>query len=760
MAIALAALLLGVVTVDAATYGNAWAWGQNSYGEVGDGTLTYRPAPVLIHTPPGVHFVTAAEGNSNGVALDDTGSLWTWGSRLGDGSAGTSTVPVRATMPTGTAFTQISAGDVFTVALDRAGNVWEWGQDSVGGVFGAPGAAGSLTPVRVAMPAGVTFAQVAAGPYGTVVARDNRGRVWAWGDNRTGEAGDGMKESAVTRPQLVQFPAGVTLTSVSAGGIGGGYGGAHEVALDSNGNAWSWGDNSAGEVGINSGEQVIDTPHEVPMPSSVRFTNVLAAGATTLAIDSTGRIWAWGTDLGGDLGNGPAMVFEAAAPTGTSAAPTALVPRRLATPAGTRYAAVTCGSSFCIATDTNGSELFLGGSLGTAPAHVPVTVEQPPGAQFTALFSGTTASTVIALTGSLTTTTQLSTIASSLASPFDAFLPVSTVVTSVAIAAGGALLITFPANLFNLTFQENYATIRAWWEPKLRPFRRLRPRRKASGGPTSSRGAFIAVVLVGALLAGFNDPTFGLNSKSIATYLATTGAILAGIAVSAVITAQYHRRRHGSAPLTLRALPAGLAVAAACVVVSRLSGFQPGYLYGVVCGVVFARQLSRSEQGHVVALTTLGTLAVAVVAWFLWVPVNSLASGSQPFVGAVFLDDLLASVFVSGVVGSVIALLPLEFLPGATLRRWRLDAWFAVFGAAFFLLVEVMLRPHGSRSSSTPLVTTVVLFVVFAALSIGFREHFARRRRAASGLQPRGARAVIRDLLRPMPDQPGPGTAR
>jgi hypothetical protein len=166
---------------------------------------------------------------------------------------------------------------------------------------------------------------------------------------------------------------------------------------------------------------------------------------------------------------------------------------------------------------------------------------------------------------------------------------------------------------------------------------------------------------------------------------------------------------------------------------------------------VFARELPKHEKGHVVALNTLATLAVALGAWFAWVPVNQTATQAGASFGIVALDNFLAAVFVSGLVGSVISLLPLRFLPGWTLKEWRREAWAATFVIAFLLLVQVMLRPHSSRPSSTPLVTTIVLFVAFAALSIGLREYFARRRRRVAGVPAPDFRGRVRELLTPAP---------
>jgi hypothetical protein len=354
--------------------------------------------------------------------------------------------------------------------------------------------------------------------------------------------------------------------------------------------------------------------------------------------------------------------------------------------------------------------------------------------------------------------TAPSTIATALQSPWEAFGSVQAVALSAALAAGGTLFVGFPANLFNLTFQENYAEIREWW---LAAWRRLRRPPPSAAGSRAAAGEekpvhrtpwplFVLVIVVGALLGSLNDPSFGLRLASLATFLGIALAISVGVGITALVAGLYHRKRHGSAALALHALPAGLAIAALSVLVSRLTGFEPGYLYGVIAGVIIARDLPKHERGHVVGLTTISVLTVSIAAWFAWVPVSQAAGSAGAGFAIVLLDDLLAAIFVSGLVGTVIGMLPLQFLPGWTLKQWRREAWAAAFVVSSFLLVVVLLMSHTGRRSSTPLVTTIVLFVVFGGLSVGLREVFAQRRRRRRGETTPALGERVRQLLKPV----------
>ncbi len=327
-----------------------------------------------------------------------------------------------------------------------------------------------------------------------------------------------------------------------------------------------------------------------------------------------------------------------------------------------------------------------------------------------------------------------SSIASALSTPGDAFSSLSGSLINAAITLGIILFITFPSQLFNHTFEENYDEIRAIASRRLRWLRQLR--REASATASKPRSALIfgVVVLVGAVFGGLNDPKFGFNGRSVVTYLAVILAILAGVAMSALVNYTYRRARGRETDWEFHALPAGLLVAASCVLISRLSAFQPGYLYGVIAGIAFGGTLARDEAGRNVALGTLVSLIVAVLAWFVWVPVHGAATLPGAGFVSVLGSDLLASLFIGGLVGSVIGLLPLSFLPGGTLFAWSRAVWAGIFGLAVFGLLEVELRPQSTAAhpGRAPIVTAIVLFVLFGGISVGLRVYFNARKRGAA----------------------------
>jgi len=295
------------------------------------------------------------------------------------------------------------------------------------------------------------------------------------------------------------------------------------------------------------------------------------------------------------------------------------------------------------------------------------------------------------------------------------------------------LFVVFPSHLFNRTYEENHDRIRAAWERRLGWTGRLRQRIEQRAS-SSRRGAlgFAIVVVVGALIGSLLDPGFGINARTGTLVLGIVLATLVGAVLGGVTAGLYRRSTHKDERWQLHALPSGLLVAGVCVLVSRLTGFQPGYLYGLIGGVAFAGSLTVREEGHATLVASAATLLVAVTAWLVWVPIHDVASRSQTAPGffVVLVENLLAAVFVGGLVGLVIGLVPLRFLPGEKLATWHRGVWALVFAISVFGLVQIMLRPQSAaaHAASVPFWTTVGLFLAFGAASTAFWGYFRVRK--------------------------------
>lgn len=341
----------------------------------------------------------------------------------------------------------------------------------------------------------------------------------------------------------------------------------------------------------------------------------------------------------------------------------------------------------------------------------------------------------VAPRGGRSSSLRVSSLAAALNNPKQAFRTPVLVVINLLVTALVILFVTFPSALFNHTLSENYLEITT----ALKRFRLVSAARRLGRASSDStrRGrrrelaVFAAVLVTGSAVNGLLDPGFGFNATSAVSLLATLVTLVFGVLTAALVAFAYRRVRGRKTDWHFQALPLGLVVAVACVLLSRITNFQPGYFYGLVCGVTFGTHLVKREEGHTAAVGAVVTMALAVVAWFAWSLLNPVAGRGGAGWLVVLLDDFLASVFVGGLVGNVIGLLPLRSLQGGKVVGWHRVVWVVIFAVAIFGLVQVLLHPEQGavHPSQAPLVTAIILFVGFGGASIAFNRYFAWKRR-------------------------------
>ncbi|MDI6911825.1 ankyrin repeat domain-containing protein [Nocardioides sp.] len=301
-----------MLTVD----GPVYAWGNNTHGQLRDGTTILRKTPVAALLPDGLAAIEAASNVA--YALRSDGSVLAWGhnleGKIGDGTEVDRFEPV--TVAGLADIVQIAAAGDWACALRRDGTVWAWGSNTVGQM-------GNGTTHRGRGPAHVRglsdVVSVAAG-LGTGFALRRDGTVWAWGYHAHGECGGFQTGNVCLAPVQVTSDVGegdvVAMDGVAYRSLGGivaiSAGAFAGYAVTANGEVWSWGANELGQLGNGSTRSGFEdalaavSRHDSPK-KIVGLTGVVSVVSkcnTAYALNADGTVWSWGDNRHGALGSG------------------------------------------------------------------------------------------------------------------------------------------------------------------------------------------------------------------------------------------------------------------------------------------------------------------------------------------------------------------------------------------------------------------------------------------------------------------------
>jgi hypothetical protein len=251
----------------------------------------------------------------------------------------------------------------------------------------------------------------------------------------------------------------------------------------------------------------------------------------------------------------------------------------------------------------------------------------------------------------------------------------------------------------------------------------------ASGGGSSAvrlLSALIVVLLAG-LLYGLLDPGFGPDERSFVTF----GGIVLGLLAVTWATSLPHRALHRQLLGDRGRLwaPAGvLIIAALCVLISRIVGFLPGYLYGLILGYRFAVALDRRDEARAWAAAGWWMLALAVVSWLTLGAVRM--PGLEASVPAEIAATVLAALVTAGIEAIVFELVPVRFLPGDLVFRHRRVQWALLFALGVFAFAWIILNPANGflgTGAGVSLFAAVGLFAAFGIVSVLFWGYFRFR---------------------------------
>jgi alpha-tubulin suppressor-like RCC1 family protein len=304
--------------------GSVYAWGLGNRGQLGNGaTESSFTRPVRVRFPAGVKIASIpidVMPFNTGLALDTTGHVWGWGfNNFGELCLGNRTeynTPVRLPLSRVTLLSGAGGHSLFY----SGGTVYACGNNTYG-ELGNGTRRSSHVPVQVLdLGTGhVTSLVSAFADSGAVMAN---GTYYDWGYNGQGQIGNGIPGRSVLAPYRVPLPANVQLLAQGGSAQGNGQ----TITMLASGALYAWG--AGGDYQLGTGTTANQSsPVPIFAPAGVQYRQLATGGATSYAISTAGKVYAWGANTFGEVGNGgirnvryPVMVASRATSVSATAA--------------------------------------------------------------------------------------------------------------------------------------------------------------------------------------------------------------------------------------------------------------------------------------------------------------------------------------------------------------------------------------------------------------------------------------------------------
>ncbi len=272
-------------------------WGGNIYGELGNGTTTPSATPVAVSNI--TDAVALSSGRNHNCVVQQAGTLRCWGSnfdgKLGNGSTSQPAFPVAVTGIANAV--DVVAAENHTCALLGDATVKCWGSNALGQLGTGTAIPNSTTPVAVAGLSGVDA--LSAGGFHTCALLGDA-TVKCWGSNASGELGNGTTTDS-------NSPVSATATGVA----GVRCGGAHTCALYEDGTLGCWGSNEYGQLGDGSSDPLSTSSRSV---AGLAGASVFGTGFSHNCAVDGGRLFCWGDNAFSQCASGEDNTLRAPSP--------------------------------------------------------------------------------------------------------------------------------------------------------------------------------------------------------------------------------------------------------------------------------------------------------------------------------------------------------------------------------------------------------------------------------------------------------------
>ncbi|MDK2899024.1 MAG: hypothetical protein PWQ10_211 [Patescibacteria group bacterium] len=365
-------------TCAVASNDQAYCWGNNGYGQFGNNSLTNSSVPVAVNTSgvlSGLTIKSISVGGGYTCAIASNDQAYCWGNngygKLGNNSTLNSYVPVPVYVSgvlNTLAIKSITSGYSHTCAIASNDQAYCWGRNNYG-QFGNNSTADSSVPIAVAVSgvlSGLTVKSIIAGTQSTCAIASND-QAYCWGYNTYGQLGDNSTTNssvpvAVTTSGVL---SGLTIKSIDTGD-------GHTCAIASNNQAYCWGIGNAGQLGINSlANSYVPVAVNDGVMNSISTSTITAGTAyNTCAIASNNQAYCWGHNNYGQLGNNSTIDSSIPVVVDTSGVLSGLTVKSISVGYGHACAIASNNQAYCWGRNTYGQL----GNNSTTNSSVPIAV--------------------------------------------------------------------------------------------------------------------------------------------------------------------------------------------------------------------------------------------------------------------------------------------------------------------------------------------------------------------------------------------------